>query len=75
MSLSLISTVLDAYDVEQAARLELATRYEIAVDAGDQLGMRRIEALAATHELRYPSTPPVLDSWHNGIRYDAPVAA
>ncbi|MFE9777751.1 hypothetical protein ACFYPA_06290 [Streptomyces sp. NPDC005775] len=75
MSLSLLSSVLDAYDAEQAARLELATRYEIAVDAGDRLGMRRIEALAAAHELRYPSTPPVLDSWHDGIRYDTPAAA
>lgn len=75
MSLSLISDVLDAHDAEQSARLDLATRYEIAVDAGDQLGMRRIKALAAVHELQHPSSPPVLADWHNGIRYDAPAAA
>ena len=74
MSLYLLSAVLDAHDAEQAARLNLATRYEIAVDAGDQLGMRRIKAMAAVHELRHPG-PPVLDSWHDGIRYDAPAAA
>ncbi|MFH9765148.1 hypothetical protein ACH4N4_30555 [Streptomyces microflavus] len=66
---------IDAYEAEEATRLEFAARYEIALGNGDLLGIRRIEALAATFELLHPGTPPVLADWHDGIRYDAPAAA
>lgn len=67
----LVTADLDAYEAVQQERLALATRYEIALDAGDELGMKRVEALAAVHEMRHPDLPPVLDDWHDGIRYDA----
>lgn len=70
--LRLLATAdLDAYEAVQRFRLGLSTRYEIALDAGDQLGLRRVEALAAAHEMQHPDDPPVLSDWHNGIRYDA----
>lgn len=66
---------VDAYEAEEATRLDLAARYEIALGNGDLLGIRRIEALAASFELLHPGAPRVLADWHDGIRYDAPVAA
>ncbi|MET9517443.1 hypothetical protein [Streptomyces sp. NPDC002994] len=65
MSLHLITADLDAYDAEQQAarqrdedtapavlaeRDRLTTRYEIALDSGDDLDLRRAEALIAAHD-------------------------
>ncbi|MFI6491242.1 hypothetical protein [Streptomyces sp. NPDC050564] len=61
MPLYLIADALDAYEAAQAARLDLQSRYEIALDAGDRLGVRRIKRLAADYDLRHPDEPPVLD--------------
>jgi hypothetical protein len=53
-ALRLVSNAdLDAYEAEQAARLALATRYEIAVDRGDELDLRRVEALIAAHDIQH----------------------
>lgn len=50
MSLRLITdAVLDAYE----AGLQLATRYEIALDRGDELDLRRVEALIADHDQQH----------------------
>lgn len=40
---------LDAYE----AGLKLATRYEIALGTGDELEVRRVEALIAAHDFRH----------------------
>ncbi|MGW0626457.1 hypothetical protein [Streptomyces sp. NPDC002758] len=61
MPLYLITPVLDAYEAEQAARRDLQTRYEIALDARDEIAMRRIKKAAAEYDLRHPGEPPVLD--------------
>lgn len=67
MSLRLITNAdLDAYEAEQTARLraaqdaheaglELMTRYEIALGVGDELDLRRIEALIADHDVAHGS--------------------
>ncbi|WP_405999829.1 hypothetical protein [Streptomyces sp. NBC_00829] len=77
---SLIDTDYDAAEVErrqrdaevrQEARLELATRYEIAVHAGDQLTVRCIEALVADIDARTPHGPRLLAQ----IRRNHPAAA
>jgi len=50
MSLRLITdAVLDAYE----AGLQLATRYEIAIDRDDELDLRRVEALIADHDQQH----------------------
>ncbi|WP_406730915.1 hypothetical protein [Streptomyces sp. NBC_01794] len=50
-ALRLVSNAdLDAYEAEQKARLELTTRYDIALQLGDELDLRRVEALIATHD-------------------------
>jgi hypothetical protein len=61
MPLYLIAADLDAYEAAQRARLELQARYEIALDAGDEIAMRRIKRLADDYDLRHPGEPPVLD--------------
>lgn len=49
-ALRLVSNAdLDAYE----AGLELATRYEITLALGDELDLRRVEALIAAHDLQY----------------------
>lgn len=48
-----ISADLDAYEAEQAARLELVTRYEIAVGVGNQLAIRRAKKAIKVHDLRH----------------------
>lgn len=49
-ALRLVSNAdLDAYE----AGLKLATRYEIALDRGDELDLRRVEALIAAHDLQH----------------------
>jgi hypothetical protein len=60
MPLHLIAADLDAYEAEQRARLDLQARYEIALDSGDELAMRRIEKLAEKYDLRHADEPPVL---------------
>jgi hypothetical protein len=60
MPLYLIADALDAYEAAQRARLDLQASYEIALDAGDKLGMRRIKKLAADYDLRHPDEPPVI---------------
>jgi hypothetical protein len=60
MPLHLIAADLDAYEAAQRARLDLQARYEIALDAADEIAMRRIKRLAAEHDLRHPDQPPVL---------------
>lgn len=60
MPLYLIAADLDAYEAAQRARLDLQARYEIALNAADKLGMRRIKRLAADYDLRHPDEPPVL---------------
>lgn len=52
MPLHLI-TDLDAYEAEQQARLDLQTRYEWALRDGDELDLRRVEALIAGHDLQH----------------------
>lgn len=50
MSLRLITdAVLDAYE----AGLQLTARYEIALNSGDELEVRRVEALIADHDQRH----------------------
>jgi hypothetical protein len=61
MPLHLIAADLDAYEAAQAARLDLQTRYEIALGSGDEIAIRRIRKQAAEYELRHPGEPPVLD--------------
>lgn len=71
MSLRLITTDLDAYEAEQAARhqldveryeaaiqaraarIDLTARWEVAVELGDELDVRRVEALIADHDTRH----------------------
>jgi len=53
MPLHLITDILDAYEATEAARLALATRYDIALDNGDKLGLRRVEALIAAHDIQH----------------------
>ena len=49
-ALRLVSNAdLDAYE----AGLELATRYEIALALGDELDLRRVEALIAAHDVQH----------------------
>lgn len=61
MPLYLIADALDAYEAAQRARLDLQASYEIALDAGDKLGMRRIEKLAADYDQRHPDEPSLTD--------------
>ena len=61
MPLHLITAVLDAYEADQKARLDLRTRYAFAVDHWDSLEIARIEALAADYDARHPDEQPVLD--------------
>jgi hypothetical protein len=61
MPLYLIADALDVYEAAQRARLDLQTSYEIALDSGDEIAMRRIKRLAAEYDLRNPGEPPVLD--------------
>lgn len=44
---------LDAYEAAQRERLELTTRWEIAIDKGDELDLRRLEALISDHDQRH----------------------
>lgn len=54
MSLRLITDAdLDAYEAEQAIRLELITRYEIAVGVGNQLAVRAAKKAIKVHDLRH----------------------
>jgi len=54
MSLRLITTaVLDAYEAELQARRDLTARYEWALRDGDELELRRVEALIADHDHRH----------------------
>ncbi|NUL14496.1 hypothetical protein [Streptomyces lunaelactis] len=56
-ALRLVSNAdLDAYE----ARLDLITRYEIALGKGDQLDLRRVEALIAAHDAEHGG-PSLLD--------------
>jgi len=61
MPLYLIAADLDAYEAAQRARLDLQARYEIALDAADEIGLRRIKQLADDYDLQHPDEPPVLD--------------
>ncbi|MFE2563083.1 hypothetical protein [Streptomyces mirabilis] len=60
MPLYLIAADLDAYEAAQRARLDLQARYEIALDAADELTMRRIKKLAGEYDLRHPDEPPLV---------------
>jgi hypothetical protein len=60
MPLYLIADALDAYEAAQRDRLDLQARYEIALNADDVIGMRRIKKLAADFDLQHPDEPPVL---------------
>ena len=71
MPLHLIAADLDAYEAAQRARLDLQARYEIALDADDEIAMRRIKRLAAEYDLRHPGEPPVLGE----LLDDLPAAA
>lgn len=53
MSHRLITADLDAYEAGQTARLELVTRYEIAVGLGDQLAIRSAKKAIKAHDLRH----------------------
>ncbi|MFD9223785.1 hypothetical protein ACFWDI_28230 [Streptomyces sp. NPDC060064] len=53
MSLRLITVQLDAYEAVQQDRLELATRYDIALGNGDQLAIRRAKAAIKAHDLQH----------------------
>lgn len=56
MSLRLITDAdLDAYEAEQQARLELVTRYEIAVGLGNQFAIRSAKKAIKVHDLRHGS--------------------
>lgn len=72
MPLHLIAADLDAYEAAQRARLDLQARYEIALDADDVIGMRRIKKLAGAYDLQHPDEPPVLDELDG---FDYPAAA
>lgn len=72
MPLYLIAADLDAYEAAQRARLDLQTRYEIALDAGDEIAMRRIKRLADDHDRTHPGEPPVLAELDG---FDYPAAA
>ena len=61
MPLHLITADLDAYEAEQAERLDLQARYAFAVDHWDSLEIARVEALAADYDARHPGEQPVLD--------------
>lgn len=60
MPLHLIAADLDAYEAAQRARLDLQARYEIALDADDVIGMRRIKKLAGDYDLQHPDETSVL---------------
>jgi hypothetical protein len=52
MSLRLISAAdLDAYEAEQEARRDLTARHAWALHNGDELELRRVEALIAGHDI------------------------
>lgn len=70
MPLYLLTADLDAYEAAQRARLDLQARYEIALDADDEIGMRRIKNLAADFDLQHPDEPPVLAEL-DGFNYPA----
>lgn len=44
---------LDAFEAEQQARLELTTRYEIALGLGNQLAIRSAKKAIKDHDLRH----------------------
>ncbi|MFH8926369.1 hypothetical protein ACH4D4_04870 [Streptomyces pristinaespiralis] len=44
---------LDAYEAEQAARRELTARHAWALHSGDELELRRVEALIAGHDIAH----------------------
>jgi hypothetical protein len=75
----IVNADLDSYEAKQKARLaRLADAYEAgfvpayqaARRAGDELGMRRIEALAADFDAANPGLPPVADEI-DGLAYPA----
>ena len=70
MPLYLLTADLDAYEAAQRARLDLQARYEIALDADDEIGMRRIKNLAADFDLQHPDEPSVLAEL-DGFNYPA----
>lgn len=70
MPLYLLTADLDAYEAAQRARLDLQASYEIALDADDEIGMRRIKNLAADFDLQHPDEPPVLAEL-DGFNYPA----
>ncbi|MFE2710578.1 hypothetical protein ACFXKI_00955 [Streptomyces mirabilis] len=72
MPLYLIAADLDAYEAAQRARLDLQARYEIALDAADELAMRRIKRLAGEYDLDHPDEPPLVDELDGS---DYPAAA
>jgi hypothetical protein len=72
MPLHLIAADLDAYEAAQRARLDLQARYEIALDADDEIGMRRIKKLAGDYDRQHPDEPPVLAELDG---FDYPAAA
>jgi len=54
MSLRLITdAVLDAYEAEEKARRELTARHAWALHSGDELELRRVEALIAGHDIQH----------------------
>ncbi|MFE6126781.1 hypothetical protein ACFQ6Q_00690 [Streptomyces sp. NPDC056437] len=52
----------EAAEVSREARLELEAYYEIAVHSGDELDIRRIEALLADIDFHKPGEPSLLDA-------------
>ncbi|MEU5477478.1 hypothetical protein [Streptomyces mirabilis] len=72
MPLYLIAADLDAYEAAQRARLDLQARYEIALDAADELAMRRVKKLAEEYDLRHPDEPPLAAELDG---FDYPAAA
>ncbi|MFF3324943.1 hypothetical protein [Streptomyces sp. NPDC002889] len=54
MSLRLITDAeLDAYEAIEKERVDLSTRYEIAVGLGDQLAIRSAKKAIKVHDLRH----------------------
>lgn len=54
MSLRLITdAILDAYEAQEEARRELTARHAWALHTGDELDLRRVEALIADHDQQH----------------------
>jgi hypothetical protein len=75
----IVNADLDSYEAKRTARLArlaaayeagFVTAYQAARASGDELGMRRIEALAADFDAANKDLPPVADEL-DGLAYPA----